>query len=113
MKIEIEIPDKYADTNLTLMWGMVPIARYRYTKRQWEIKTGNCSRCGLCCEKVKDKNRHPFAGEKGCRYLGSPGNGNICQLGIYRPVGCSIADSNLDSCSIKWEVIKWRRITHK
>lgn len=101
MKIELEIPDKYEDTNLYLMWGMVPIARRIRTRKYWEVKTAECSRCGKCCENVTE--RHPFATKDGCKYLGSPGNGNSCSLTIYRPVGCSISDSSLPECTVKWE----------
>ena len=99
MKIEIEIDDKYKDTNLYLMWGMVPIARRLWTKQYIEIKTEHCSSCGKCCEGLEGK-RHPFKVIDGvCEHL----KDNICILGGNRPFGCCVAMSGEAECTVKWE----------
>jgi hypothetical protein len=104
MKIELEIDDKYKDTNLRLFWGMVPIARRLLKNQYWELKTGFCSMCGKCCKLPNV----PFKYEKGsCEFLEeSPGNGKICSLKNFRPVGCSQGNSPLPECTVKWERYK-------
>jgi len=104
MKVEIDIPDKYKDTNLYLMWGMVPIARRSWTKQYWEVKTEHCSQCGKCCEGLEGK-RHPFKVVSGvCEHLRKTATGGVCDLGSERPFGCSVANTKkIPSCTVKWE----------
>jgi len=103
MKIELEIPDQYAKTNLYVFAGMTPIARKRGDK--WEIKTAECSRCGDCCLLMSPQN-HPFGTDHGCRYLkiDKYGGQNICSLGIFRPYCCAISDQMADTpnCTVRW-----------
>jgi MinD superfamily P-loop ATPase len=101
MKIEFEIDDKYEDTNLHLFWGMVPIVRRRFKTGYWEIKTQDCSNCGECCKQVKT---NFFTGKEGCPYL----KNNMCELGYFRPTGCSIADASekIESCTVRWSRYK-------
>ena len=100
MRIELDIPDKYEDTNLYLFWGMVPIARRLLKNHYWEIKTGFCSQCGECCRLENT----PFNEGGTCKYLeDSPGNGVRCSLQNNRPVGCSIGESRLRGCTVRWE----------
>lgn len=100
MKIKLEIDDKYKDANLYLMWGMVPIARYKVNKKYWEIKTGFCSQCGRCCKEKKV----PFYEDGKCKYLvEDPGNGINCSLKSSRPFGCCIADALIPTCTVRWE----------
>ena len=101
MKIEFEINDKYKDTNLYLMWGMVPIARRLWTKQYWEIKVQHCSQCGKCCSDLEDT-RHPFVVAGGvCEHLNID---NICSLSGNRPFGCSVAEPNhIPECTVRWE----------
>ena len=105
MKIELEIDDKYEDTNLCLFWGMVPVARWRVNNKYWEIKTEFCSNCGNCCD--SEKVNVPFPDGKGsCIYLeDSPGNGKMCGLKNFRPIACSIADQPIEGCTVKWEKV--------
>lgn len=101
MKIELEIPDRYRDTNLHLMWGMVPIARWKWTNQYWEIKTGHCSQCGQCCSDLQGK-RHPFKVADGvCEHLNAD---NICSLSSNRPFGCSVGEpKHISECTLVWE----------
>ena len=100
MKIELEIDDKYKDTNLHLMWGMVPIARRRWANQYWEVKTDFCSNCGRCC-KILGGRKHPFEVVDGkCEYLDS---NSFCSLGIWRPFGCSVSDKPVKECTVKWD----------
>ena len=103
MKIELEIDDKYKDTNLYLMWGMVPIARRLWTKQYWEIKTQHCSQCGECCRSLEGK-RHPFEIFHGvCEHLNTD---NICDLAGSRPFGCSVSDQfHIKDCTVRWEQV--------
>jgi hypothetical protein len=46
MKIEVDIPDRYAKANLYVFAGLQPVARSRMRKGKrgpWEIKTAECS----------------------------------------------------------------------
>lgn len=100
MKIELEIDDRYKDTNLYLMWGMVPIARRHWTKQYWELKTQHCSHCGKCCSELDGK-RHPFGIVDGvCEHL----TDNTCSLSGFRPFGCSVSDQfHIPECAVRWE----------
>jgi hypothetical protein len=106
MKIILEIPDKYKDTNLYLMWGMVPIARWKWPNQYWEIKTDHCSECGECCSALEGKN-HPFKVKDGkCEMLAPvSGGGENCSLKDCRPFGCCIGNSLIDSCTVKWSSV--------
>lgn len=102
MQIELEIDDKYKDTNLYLMWGMVPVARWKWKNQYWEVKTEHCSRCGECCRRLEGKS-HPFRVVDGvCEHL----TGNICSLSSNRPFSCSVGVSPLAECTVRWERYK-------
>lgn len=103
MKIELDIPDDYEGRNLYVFAGLDIVARNRQGKG-WEIKVGNCSRCGLCCQSIDE--RHPLGTPDGCQHLRrSPGE-QLCNLGIFRPHGCAIADGGeamgIEGCTVKW-----------
>jgi len=109
MKIEIEIDDKYIDRNIWVFAGVEPVARRYFHKKYWETKIQNCSQCGECCKMIKEN--HPFGTPDGCKYLVISGTQNLCglghpQMGLWRPHGCSIANSVVLGCTVKWEKIK-------
>jgi hypothetical protein len=106
MKIELEIDDKYKDTNLYIMWGMVPVARWRWINQYWEVKEGFCCQCGECCSVLEDKN-HPFKIINGkCEMLKPvPGGGENCSLKDCRPFGCCVGNSRLGGCTVKWRPV--------
>ena len=101
MKIEIEINDKYIKRNLYVFAGLEPVARKR--KDGWEIKVSDCSRCGKCCEAIREN--HPLGTPTGCMHLvKSPGE-QLCGLGIFRPYGCAIAEMDcIEECTVRWEI---------
>ena len=106
MKIRIEIDDKYIKRNLYVFAGLEPVARRR--KAGWEVKVADCSRCGKCCEAIRQD--HPLGTKTGCRHLQrSPGE-QMCGLNIFRPYGCAIADGNtsmgVETCTVRWQVVK-------
>lgn len=103
MKVSIEIPDRYEKTNLYLMWGMVPVARWRWANQYWEVKTQHCAQCGKCCSELEGK-RHPFRVIDGiCEHLNKH---NLCTLAGNRPFGCCVSDPvHLENCTIEWEPV--------
>jgi hypothetical protein len=110
MKIEIEIPDKYVDTNLHLMWGHIPIARYKWTTKAWETKTEFCNQCGKCCTAALSP-FHPNDEEGMCKYLEDGCNGIRCSLDHNRPHGCCVGEPrNMPDCTIKWEPLNGTNI---
>ena len=109
MKIEIDIDDKYESRNIWIFAGVEPVARRYLHKGYWEKKIESCSRCGKCCEKIKED--HPLGTKDGCRYLLHSGKEKLCglgfpQVGLWRPHGCSIADRTVPECSIRWSRYK-------
>jgi hypothetical protein len=107
MKIEVDIPDRYAKANLYVFAGLQPVARSRMRKGKrgpWEIKTAECSRCGECCLAIKED--HPLGTPDGCAHLERGPGEQLCGLGILRPHGCAVGENlSIESCAVRWEAV--------
>jgi len=106
MRIAVDVPDCYVKRNIWVFAGMEPVARRR-AGGEWEVKVEQCSRCGQCCEAIRED--HPLGTPDGCRFLKrSPGE-QMCGLTIFRPHGCAIADGHqigVETCAVRWETVK-------
>jgi len=75
---------------------------------QWWKVVEDCVRCGKCCMDVPMYWRF-YDKEKGCKYLELEDDGKTyrCDLGAYRPIGCSCNSpfSIVEYCSVKLEKI--------
>lgn len=71
----------------------------------WEIKTQDCSRCGVCCKMMTGKS-FPFSTPDGCAHLEQSGNEYLCGLSYFRPNGCAVSEMNLKQCTVKWTPVK-------
>lgn len=112
MKITLEIPDDvvedFVERNLYVFAGIDLVAHKYRGKKNWTVKIQRCSQCGTCCKNLKKE--HPFPVVDGkCIYLTQPGGyGGLwfCSLGINRPFGCAIADTDATYCSVKYKSIR-------
>ena len=90
LKIEIEIPDKYAERHIFIFAGMEPVAKKPFGE-SWYLKISNCSMCGKCCSNLREG--HPFKVVNGvCEHLRESGGEIGCALGSARPFSCSVGE---------------------
>lgn len=102
MKIEIEIPDKYAERHIFIFAGMEPVAKLLFGDPCWKIKTSNCSMCGKCCSNLKEG--HPFKVINGiCEHLKESGGEIGCGLLSARPFSCSVGEVGSKDCTVTWQ----------
>jgi len=111
MKIQLEIPDNivedFAERTLYVFAGIDLIARKYRGEKNWTVKIQRCSQCGDCCWNLKKEFPLPVVDGR-CVYLTQPegyGGKWFCSLGISRPFGCAIADTNATYCNVKYEYV--------
>jgi hypothetical protein len=106
MKIEIEIPDKYAERNIYVFAGIEVVAKKEIGK-YWEVKVESCSMCGKCCMDLPPNHPLGLTDDGHCVHLTKEKEGvYICGMRLHRPLGCCITDPTWrEDCSIKHEVI--------
>ena len=80
----------------------IELLGYQLPGESWQIKTGRCSQCGECCQKVRES---PFKLGPPCPMLIQIGQEWRCSLLINRPFGCSIGVSSLPECTERFEVV--------
>lgn len=108
MKIEIEIPDRYADKNLYLVTRSELVAK-RMASYAWEVKKGRCSQCGKCCmEHPANGSYFDLTSEGYCINLKKDGPDRwVCSLGMGKPLACIVgepegAEHEHFGCSIRY-----------
>lgn len=90
MKIELDLPDWAADRHIYVLAGIELVA-YKFLDGEWHIKTGRCSMCGKCCERLK------------CKHLKKDGEKKICDRGLGRPFSCCVGVVQPDGCTEKYD----------
>ena len=96
MKIELELPDWVAERGLHILAGIERVAYKLPWEEKWSVKTGRCSSCGKCCERI------------GCRYLDEePGGEKFrCSEGVMRPWLCCVSKPrNIPECTVRFEEV--------
>lgn len=108
MKIEVGVPPFYESDlrSIRVMAGIELIAQ-KYPGKPWMVKTVHCDFCGKCCMNLGENQSYPITTTDGvCDHLEKePGDNDKwrCALGLNRPFGCSVGETDADYCCIEWE----------
>lgn len=94
MKIELEIPDWAIDDRTLYLMSGIELVAFKPPFKNWVMKTGRCSQCGVCCTKL-NKATNTFVSinalEGRCLFLRQTEDGRqLCGFGVGRPFGCCI-----------------------
>ena len=107
MKIELEIPDCYAEMRLTIVAGQRELAARKHPHDDfWEVKTVRCNNCGECCMGIcfqKEPYNPDMDGK--CSKLVKEGTKWLCSAGWETPLRC-LSDSPKEVvpvCCIEYE----------
>jgi Fe-S-cluster containining protein len=107
MKISLDLPAWADERNIYVMAGIEVVAR-KHKDGPWEIKTGRCNMCGLCCSNLGPG--HPFPLIDGrCIHLAKEVGDNtrwLCSLRHNRPFNCSISAPIVEYCPIKFRTVE-------
>jgi len=108
MRISLDLPDWVDERNIYVMAGVELVAR-KHKDAEWEIKTGRCNMCGICCQRLGNGRGHPFPViDSSCIHLKKEVGDNprwLCGLGENRPFSCSICAPTDDFCTIEFEAV--------
>jgi hypothetical protein len=110
MKIELELPEWCDERHIYILAGIEMAAFKLYGEQNFRVKTGRCSQCGQCCERVPF-NFYFEAKENGdCQHLlrHSPKH-TECGLRIGRPISCCTGMQHKGmedhpACTVSYEV---------
>ena len=107
MKIEIDIPDEFAERQLTLVAGQRELAAFKLPNNDyWEIKIVRCNNCGDCCMGLCWK-KEPYNPDKDgkCSKLKKEGTKWMCSAMWETPLRC-LSDPSKEVnpiCCIEYE----------
>lgn len=103
MKIEIDIPDYFADGRILILSGIRTVAFKNSHEDFWNIVETPCNMCGECCldsPPVKELND-----EGACVHLLKEQDGYICGLGTLMPYRC-LKGVPEDYCDVTYRKVK-------
>ena len=87
MRIELDIPDEFADGRLLILSGIRSVAYKNPHEDHWNVVENPCNRCGECCLELPPV---PWLNDEGaCENLVKEKNGTYrCKLGTKMPYTC-------------------------